>query len=229
MRHACGRVRHAPLVLRALASTLVPPRCAVCAAAVAPADRICPSCAREIGALGPVRFRLGSLEVVSATRYERVARQLVARLKFSGRLALAEPAADAMARALPEDARAAVLVPVPAAPARARWRGFDVAWLLAGLVARRTGQAARSCLRRGDGPRQVGRSRIERLRDGPVVSATPAAAELAGLDVVVIDDVVTTGATLGACAAALRAAGVASVRGLTFARSEGLGGSLREA
>ncbi|HEY8466063.1 MAG TPA: phosphoribosyltransferase family protein [Solirubrobacterales bacterium] len=216
-------------MLRALASMLVPPRCAICAAAVSPDDRICSSCARELDGLGPVRFRLGALEVVSATRYERVARQLVARLKFSGRLALAEPAAEAMVRALPEDAAGAVLVPVPAAPSRARWRGFDVAWLLTGLVADRAGLPARSCLRRVDGPRQVGRSRIERLRQGPAVAATPAAAELVGRNAIVVDDVVTTGATLSACANALRAAGAASVRGLTFARSEGLGGSLRAA
>jgi ComF family protein len=216
-------------VFRELASTLIPPRCAICGAAVSVQERICGSCARELDALGPVSFALGGLEVVSATRYERVARQLVARLKFSGRLALAEPAADRMARALPADARETVLVPVPAAPARARWRGFDVAWLLAGLVAQRSGLPAQACLRRGSGPRQVGRSRAQRLRDAPLVAATPAAAELAGRSVLIVDDVVTTGATLTACAAALRAVGPAQVRALTFARADGFGGNARAA
>ena len=159
----------------------------------------------------------GGLEVISAAAYEAVARELVRRLKFSSRLALAEVAAERMARAWGAG-REGVLIPVPPAPARLRNRGFDDAAMLASLVAGRCpGAPTLPCLARGDGPRQARRSRAERTSDPPrirLLSAPPAG------DLWLVDDVATTGATLGACAAAIREAGAPAVSALTFARAD---------
>ena len=98
-------------------------------------------------------------------------------------------------------------------PRRRAMRGFDPAEQIARSVARRRSLELVPCLRRGMGPRQVGRSRAERVTGPPSI-------RLRGrppIDAIVVDDVATTGATLRACATALRAGGAARVVAVTFA------------
>ena len=117
------------------------------------------------------------------------------------------------------------MVPVPAAPARYRTRGFDSAEAIAAALARRLGVEARACLCRDDGARQVGRDRAARLerRAGIRASAQPP------LQVVLVDDVATTGATLAESVAALRAAGSQAVWAAVVCRAiGGLGKSVSE-
>jgi ComF family protein len=215
-------------VLRAVTSLVAPPLCAICEAPVGFDERICKYCQRELVELGPVRFSLEGMQVISATRYEHVARQLIAKLKFSSRLALAEIAANAMVGAWGCD-RSGLMVPVPGSPARTRWRGFDTAWFLTSLISHRTRPGYYMCLARSDGPRQVGRSRAERLSDPPRVRWDKLATHVPDEPVWLIDDVVTTGATLLECARVLREAGVKEVSALTFARADSLGATSRAA
>jgi predicted amidophosphoribosyltransferase len=164
--------------------------------------------------------------------YEGPARELVRALKFRGAVALVDAMAAQIAANAPPgllgegagpDPARPVLVPVPLHPRRMRARGFNQARLLADALARRTGLATADCLERlgGEGT-QVGRGRHERragpagrmlLRSGQDTEA-PAHALL-------VDDVVTTGGTLAACAAALRSAGTGAVGALAFARTLG--------
>ena len=151
----------------------------------------------------------------AAVAYEGVARRLVAQLKFAGRLPLAAVAAQVMAARMPPVPPGATVVPVPPDPLRRRLRGFDPADLIAAELAALAGLSLSRCLTRPHGPRQVGRSREQRLASGTVAGVV----DPPGVAAVLVDDVVTTGATLRACAAALRAGGCAETLALTFARA----------
>lgn len=151
---------------------------------------------------------------IAASEFEGVARRVAHGLKFGRRLGLAEVAARAIHRACPPEELRGAVVPVPAAPWRWRWRGFDPAEEIALALARLCGLPYRPCLRRRHGARQVGRARSRRLADPPLVWVSGAAPA----EVLLVDDVRTTGATLGACARALRGGGCARVLALTLAR-----------
>jgi len=146
-------------------------------------------------------------------------RDAVQRFKFGRRPALARPLAalvlEQCAAAVPAHA---VLVPIPLARERERERGFNQAALVAERVARGLGAPLRErwlARTRATAP-QTELDAVERRANvrGAFVASTAAA----GADVVLVDDVLTTGATAGECARALRAAGAASVGLLTVAR-----------
>ena len=109
------------------------------------------------------------------------------------------------------------VIAVPPARRRLRARGFDPAALIGAEVARHLELPLAACLQRRDGRRQVGRPRAERLASPPrVVVAGPVP-----VHALLVDDVLTTGATLSACADALVQAGCVTVVAATFARSFG--------
>lgn len=205
-------------MLAELLGLLVPPRCALCGRGCSSRAQLCEGCALRLAHLRP---RLAAIPGVdrawSAAPYEGAARELVVALKFGARLGLARPAAAAIAAGVPAGLLAGEIVPVPPAPWRRRRRGFDAAEALAGALAVESGLPVRRCLRRSQGRRQVGRPRAERLADPPRIRVAGAPPKQA----VLVDDVLTTGATLAACARALRAHGTIRVEALTFARSGG--------
>jgi predicted amidophosphoribosyltransferase len=203
-------------MLAELLGLVAPPRCALCARDCGLRQHLCERCEAGLGALPPCSTPVPGVDAVwSAAPYEGIARDLVVALKFRARLRLATRAGVAIADRAPADLLHGVIVPVPPAPARLRRRGFDAAAEIAAALAVATGMSLERCLRRSQGPRQVGRPRAERLVSAPRVRLTgqpPPAA-------VLLDDVLTTGATVGACAWALRSGGCGRVVALTFARS----------
>jgi predicted amidophosphoribosyltransferase len=203
--------------LESIASLIAPPLCAACGSTRPAEAVICERCSVELASVprvldpGPPDVDLA----VSASPFDGVARRVVHGLKFGRRLSLGGVAAEAMLRALPDRESPDGVVPVPAAPWRWRWRGFDPAEEIAIALSEYAPLPYRPCLRRHRGPRQVGRRRSDRLADGPRVRAVTDAPTAALL----VDDVWTTGATLAACAAALRAAGSRRVVALTLAHA----------
>jgi len=122
----------------------------------------------------------------------------------------------------------ALLVPVPLAPARLRERGYNQARLLTEALARELGWPYRAALNRGkQGRRQVRSGRADRalnvqdaFRADPSFLAEAGAGHgLEELPLVLVDDVITTGATACACAAALEAAGLGCAGAVSFART----------
>ena len=204
------------MLSRALA-LLAPPLCAACADPCPATDPICHRCAAALAATRPGTIQLPGIETVAwAAPYEGVARQLVTALKFGHRLQLAAVAAERIAATLAL-ANEATLIAVPPAPMRHRRRGFDPAQLIATELAARLGLEHAQPLRRTDGPRQVGRPRADRVAVPPRVRPVGPIPNRALL----VDDVLTTGATLVACATALRAAGTSEIRAAVFAHSFG--------
>ena len=223
--------------LGAVLRRALPQACTLCAAAsdnamlcVACATRMpriadaCPQCAlpspgnRSCGACLATPPPYAA--TIAAWRYAFPADRLLQAFKYGGRLALAEPFAQALcdavhARAMPMPDR---LVAMPLSRARQRARGFNHAHEIARRVSSLTGVRLERALRRTrDAPPQAGLTLRERARN--VRDAFVATQSLAGRSVAIVDDVMTTGATLAAAAIAARAAGAVRVEAWVVART----------
>ena len=156
--------------------------------------------------------------------YEGAAREAVHALKYNYVSALAQPMARLMAAYVEEEEviEADLLAAVPLYVRRQRLRGYNQSLLLARELSRLCGLplAERGLARRRNTAPQA-RSADAEARKRNVADAFVADRRWAeGKRVLLIDDVMTTGATLDACARALRQAGAASVWALTFARED---------
>lgn len=217
----CGTVidaRHEPVcpLCRESFEPVPAPVCEVCGQPVR-RPGLCPDC--ETAPPGPVRIRAPWL-------FGGGAQQAVLQLKLHARVALAPWLASWMPASGADLALAGcdLLVPVPLHPRRLRRRGFNQAALIAGALSRSLGIAAayHRLVRRAPTPAQSEMpGRAERLRNVRGAFEVPRRHQrsLAGRSICLIDDVATTGATLGACARTLRDAGARSVVALCAART----------
>lgn len=159
----------------------------------------------------------------AAVTFDDVARGLVHKLKYADRLDLAAPMARLMLQAGAElAATAEIIVPVPLHPLRLWRRKFNQAAVLARHLAAATALPidAGALVRRRRTPSQTALGRTARRANVAGAFAVPHAAAhcIEGRRVLLVDDVYTTGATLDACAQALRRAGASGIDALTFAR-----------
>ena len=201
-----------------LLDVIVPPRCAGCGRG---GSWYCVEC-RD--GSDPIERRLGALALVAAGAHEGPLREAIHRLKYGGEPGLAAELGALIAARIAADLargiRLDALVPVRLHPARARARGYDQARALATAAASRTGLLIRPSIHRlRSGPAQATLGQLER-RANVKGAFAGIAGSLRGLQVGLIDDVATTGATLLDAAAAARACGARGVRAYVVAFEE---------
>jgi ComF family protein len=225
----------------------LPPRCVLCASmdvisvnfclpcwgALQILDRLgCAACGREVGIGAPYDAAHLCAEcqlhppvlngLSAATAYDDKSGAIAMRLKYGKKIGLAIPMARQMARHLPDDAADWVLVPVPLHRWRLWQRGFNQAVLLARSLAKFSGAAiVPDALIRPRRTRPLGHMNGEqrwRELSGAIAIHPRRGAAVKGQRIILIDDVVTSGATSAACAHALRRAGAKEVKILCWAR-----------
>ncbi len=215
---------------RAWLGRVLPTACLVCGAREAGARDLCAGCWRDLprNTRCCARCALPLVDdarwcgrclrrappwsaLIAPCRYAFPIDSLILRMKFGADLAAARVLGGLLADAVVSRAAPDVIVPVPLGEARWRERGFNQAFELAREVASRLRREARveGLARVRATAAQAGLDARARRRN--VRGAFVARAEVRGLRVAVIDDVVTTGATVAECARALRAAGARDV------------------
>jgi predicted amidophosphoribosyltransferase len=191
-----------------------PPRCASCAVL---GHALCPTCLAELPECPPLDAPPPLARLSAGCLYESVPRSLVLGLKLRGVRTNAAPLVDAMCRSAWRDGiDGDVVTWVPGNRADARRRGYDHAEVLARLVAARLGVPVAALLSlRAAKPDQTTLTGAQR-RAG---SKDAFVARNVHGRVVIVDDVVTTGATICACAGALLRVGATAVEGLVGCRA----------
>jgi len=231
---------------RIVLDTALPPLCPACKKPVADDGGLCPGCWSQLSFITPPYCeRLGipfaydpgpgvlSMQAIAdppayeraraAVRYDDIARTLVHALKYGDRLDLAPTLGRWMMQAGSALlAEADALVPVPLHWRRLWWRRFNQSAALAAVVAAQTKlPVAHAALARVKATRQqVGLTKSERADNvqGAFRVRSEARADVKDRRLVLVDDVLTSGATVDACARALLRAGAAAVDVLVFAR-----------
>jgi ComF family protein len=226
-------------------SLLFPPHCCACDAAL-PSGDLCAPCFEAFPRVAEPRCEIcsrpfdgaigGTFTCANCTgrrwaltcavapfRSRGAIRDMIHRLKYRGELHLRNPLGRLLASALDDERLRGfefdLILPVPLHPTRFRERGFNQAELLAEALARITGRPARRLLERTRYTgTQTALHRDERMENLRGAFRLRQYADVRDLRLLIVDDVLTTGATLDACAHTLREAGAAESRAAAIAR-----------
>lgn len=196
-------------VCRLDACPSLPERCYRCFV-LSPNSRVCAKC-RRVSKLRHVWVR---------TAYGGTAKDLLHAFKFERAEAACTTVATLATEALPFLPENTVITHVPTATSRKRQRGYDQAELMAKELARIVGRRHMNLLVRHGQTRQVGAKRTARTQQLQDAYRVKYGLIVKGMDIVIVDDITTTGATIEAAAAALKAAGAKSVSAVVFAQKQ---------
>ncbi len=204
------------LSIRIVGELVAPPTCAACDVPLSRRSIFCNTCASTV-----VRDAEGGRSgVIAASAYGGAVAQAIRRFKYAGRVDLAEPLSHLLRAELQRRAPCVdVVVPVPLHPRRLAERGFNQAALIAAGAAEelcvRLAPRALERVRFAAPQASLGRDARSENLDGAF--AIRSASAVAGRSVLLVDDVVTTGATLRACERALLDAGATEVHAAAVA------------
>jgi ComF family protein len=163
-------------------------------------------------------------ESLAPFRYGGAIAEAIVRFKYQSRGDLARPLSALLLRAVPhfQNLEIDLVIPVPLHPSRLAERGFNQAALLARPMARALGVPFLACGldRTRDTARQATLDRALRLENVAAAFVARAPKKVSARKILLVDDVRTTGATLRACAAALRKAGASRVYDTALAVAE---------
>lgn len=231
--------------LRFIARTMIdfalPPRCPGCAEVIDEVGAFCPACWGRMEWLGNSGCTTCGLPLAAteaehcgrclaeppgldrmraAVAYDDLPRSIALRLKYGRKVALARTMARYMAPLRSEAAGNALVLPVPLHRRRLWSRGFNQSGLVARELARAWGHEFEAGLLRRTRPTQPlkGMSHSQRKKAVAGAFAVAARERISGRDVILIDDVLTSGSTAEACAKALRKAGAGRVELICWAR-----------
>ena len=188
--------------------TSPPPRCYRCHAA-----------SKQSSACSSCRKSTALKHVWVASDYQDISKQLVKRFKFDRANAAAKPVANAIETALPDLPPETVIVHAPTANSRVRVRGYDQAQLIAKNLAKKRGWQHKTLLVRRGKTRQVGSGRTSRFEQIELALIPIKLGQIQNAQILLIDDVTTTGATLEAAAKVLKTAGAKTVNAAVFAQA----------
>lgn len=210
-------------IANALVDWLFPPKCPFCQTVGDRAD-ICPSCKKDLPWHEPVRQDLGKLPCAAPLRYEGLVRQSIHRFKFRGASYLAEPMGQLMAQCVVEAYPDGfdVVSWAPVSKKRLRKRGYDQSYLLAKALCAQWDSLPVPLLRKHT--HTVAQSSLDdaAARRGNVLGVYETLPEvsLVGKRVLLVDDIATTGSTLGECARILDLAGAKDVMCVVLAKTQ---------
>jgi ComF family protein len=192
-------------------------RCITCAAPF-----VTPHPLDDDGRCGLCRRGLSGFDAAFAFGfYEGPLRKLIQLFKYGNIPTLAGPLGAMVASALPRERSYDVLVPMPLHWRRRLKRGFNQSKLLADVASRRLGIPVSAAVRRSKAtPPQAGLTGAQRRANVAAAFVIARPESIRGKRVLLVDDVLTTGATAGACAQVLKRAGAVHVAVLTVARAD---------
>ena len=207
-----------------LLDLLYPPRCPFCRRILHSSNELlCQDCLRSFASIPASGYRreIPNIRCVLAPfSYEGAVRESLHRYKFSGVTAYARTYAEFIGKCIDENRFSCDIITwVPLSRKRLRKRGYDQARLIADELAKRQGLKSMPLLKKtiDTKPQSLTGSEEKRKANASGAYACPDTAAVAGKRILLVDDIVTTGATLSECAKILKAAGAAEVIGAAAA------------
>lgn len=210
-----------------LLDLLFPPRCPFCRSILKDNEKnICAACDKNLPRTNAASCEQSFPNIkkcLSPLYYDGVVRQSLLRYKFGGMSVYSKKYSEFILKCIDENKVSCDIITwVPLSAARRRRRGYDQAELLAEEIAKHRGtECARLLVKIKNNPAQSGTASAEaRKKNVSGVYKAVGGADIKGKNVLIIDDIVTTGSTLSECARVLKSAGAAEVFAASLARNK---------